>query len=401
MRLTKRIIEGLECPQGAAQGWFFDEALPGFGLRVFAGGRRSYVVRATIRGRRRLITIGDERIMGLESARDKARVILGEVAGGKDPAQELQAKKTQGLTLADLIERYRNSDHGFGRIKPKTRGNYNHFIEKVLMPSWGRRDLASIVRNDVEAVVTRFKNQKSAKTGRVISGARANRLKTFIHRLFELGMQWGMVPVNPCRGIEHYREVARSRIATEQETARILAAIEKEPIVWRALFRVLWLTMARSSEIREAQWSQVDLEAGLIRLPETKSGRPFVVRLPPDAVEIMRELPRFEGNPFVFVGAKEGKPVADLAYVWRRICERAGVQGLNPHDIRRSGASMMIMNGASLQEVADLLNHSALVTTQRYARLADGFRARKIEEHQDRLRKLAGGSLTRSGQKKD
>ena len=87
-------------------------------------------------------------------------------------------------------------------------------------------------------------------------------------------------------------------------------------------FRLLMLTGCRLSEIQKLQWEYVDLEAGELRLPDTKTGG-RAVPLAPSAVRLLESLPRDEDNPWVIAGKKPGSHLTDLQHPWRRIRARA------------------------------------------------------------------------------
>lgn len=84
-KLTKRAVESVET--GTADYIVWDEDLPGFGLRVFASGKRSYVVQYRAAGRSRRYTIGLHGVWTPETARREAKVLLGQVARGGNPSQ--------------------------------------------------------------------------------------------------------------------------------------------------------------------------------------------------------------------------------------------------------------------------------------------------------------------------
>ena len=87
MKLTKRTVEALE-PDLDRDRIHWDSQLPGFGLRVFPNGRKSYLIQYRMRGRSRRYTLGPHGVLTLEQARQRARSLLAGVHEGKDPAQD-------------------------------------------------------------------------------------------------------------------------------------------------------------------------------------------------------------------------------------------------------------------------------------------------------------------------
>ena len=167
-------------------------------------------------------------------------------------------------------------------------------------------------------------------------------------------------------GIEHF-------FLTEAEfrgLGEVLDEMEAEgslPAHAAAAIRLLMLTGCRRNEIMELEWKHVDLGAGELRLPDTKTGA-RLVPLSPAAARVLAELRRIEGNPWVIAGTRPGRRLADLNHYWERVRERADLEGVRLHDLRHSFASRAL--GESLSMIGRLLGHNKIDTTARYAHLA-------------------------------
>ena len=118
------------------------------------------------------------------------------------------------------------------------------------------------------------------------------------------------------------------------------------------------------------RWDYVDLETGELRLPDSKTGSK-VVHLGDPAIAVLCGISRKEGIPWVFPGAKPGRPITYLHDSWRRILDRAGVENLRIHDLRHSYASGGLLVGEGLPMIGKLLGHNKVQTTARYAHLAN------------------------------
>src|SRR5215470_2364607 len=88
MKLTRPSIERLTLPRGKSEAIFFDDDMPGFGLRLRAGGSRTFIVQYALGGRQRRMTIGTPKILDAAKARQTARNLLAKVRLGHDPAVE-------------------------------------------------------------------------------------------------------------------------------------------------------------------------------------------------------------------------------------------------------------------------------------------------------------------------
>ncbi|WP_254620899.1 Arm DNA-binding domain-containing protein [Sphingomonas sp. CL5.1] len=103
VKLTKRTVDAAQSQEVDYIIW--DDGLPGFGLRVFASGKRSYVIQYRAAGRSRRYTIGLHGIWTPEAARREAKDLLGRVARGGNPAEDRHLDR-QAMSVAELCERY-------------------------------------------------------------------------------------------------------------------------------------------------------------------------------------------------------------------------------------------------------------------------------------------------------
>jgi integrase len=165
--------------------------------------------------------------------------------------------------------------------------------------------------------------------------------------LFAWAERQGLVSeghANPASKIERYKEQARERFLTGEELGRLGDALRAnetiDPFAVAAI-RLLILTGARLLEILHAKWQNVDIDRGIIFVPDSKTGL-----LKCGGARGPCELPRLEGNSHIFPGQKEGAPRFRLQKPWVAVRRSAGLDGLRIHDLRHSFAS--IGAGASL-----------------------------------------------------
>ncbi len=116
------------------------------------------------------------------------------------------------------------------------------------------------------------------------------------------------------------------------------------------------LTGCRLSKIQKLRWEHVDLDAGELRLPDTKTGG-RAVPLAPSAARLLEGLPRDEDNPWVIAGRKPGSHLTDLQHPWRRIRARAELADVRIHDLRHSFASRALALGEGLPVIGNAWSH--------------------------------------------
>jgi integrase len=381
--LTKRAIDAAEYEgDGSSQDVRYDDQLPGFGLRVYPSGTKSFVLRyRTKSGRLRFQTLGRYGVYTLKQARDEARSILGEVAQGGDPAAEKVAAGKE-LRFSEYAELYLERH---AKLRKKTWREDERRIEKHLLPRWKNSRLEEISRADVVKL--------HAEIGKD-APYEANRVLALVGVMFSLADDWGFVPEahsNPTTKIRPFREKSRERYVTPAEMPALLEAISEEPSPYvRAILWLYLLTGLRKSELLQAKWDDLDIERRELRIPETKAGRPHVVPLSDPAFEILTSLPRERSNPYLFPGRKKGQPLSDITKPWRRVREKSGLEDVRLHDLRRTVGSWMAISGASLPLIGKVLNHSDPSTTAVYARLAEDSARAALEEHAETLLDAAG-----------
>lgn len=293
-KLTTRRIESM-LPQQV----LWDQLLPGFGARTRAKAEPRYVVKTTLYGRQKLITIGRHGIFTLEQARQAARRILGEIASGNDPvAKKRKAQQETKLTVAVAAQKW-VEEYVIPRRKPRTAKDYQDILGRHILPQLGSTPLTKLTRKSVAQMHHKMRQSPRA----------ANIMLSVLSSLWEWCLRCGLVESeNPTRHIERYPENKRERFLSPAELARlgeVLAEYEPRHLYAVVALRLLILTGARRGEILSLRWENVDIEGGFLHLPDSKTGAKKIA-LPAPASLILSELPRLEGNPYVIIGNREG-----------------------------------------------------------------------------------------------
>lgn len=200
MRLTKKAIDGFKYEgDGSGQDIRWDAQIPGFGVRIYPTGKKSFVLSYRSDGRKHIMTVGRYGVMTLEQARDDAREKLVQVNKGTDPLEE-KRRESQGETVKILCAQYLER---YAKLKKKTWKEDERRIDRHLIPAWGLKKAKSIKQSDVSSL--HFKIGKEAPY-------EANRVLALVSKIFEVGKKWGFVPdnfKNPARNIDKYNETSR------------------------------------------------------------------------------------------------------------------------------------------------------------------------------------------------
>ena len=364
VRLNQRTIDQAVY-RGPGGCYLWDTEMPGFGLRIYPSGRKSFVVSYSAHGRRRFFTLGPAALLPLAQARTQALEVLTRARKGEDPSAERLAA-SRSPRMSDLADRHLR-DHAEIKNKPRSARRFRWIWDRYILPKLGRRRVADIRRVDIAQLMTSLAETK----------AMANKVLTLLSKAFNLAEVWGWRPEgsNPCRHIQRFREEPRKRYLSESELRRLGEALDRAeqggtPPQKIAAVRLLILTGCRSSEILQLRWDEVDLERRCLHLSDTKTGKQTVV-LNTAALEVLAGIERVEGSPFVIPGKDPRRPLGSLQSFWNRLRVAADIADVRCHDLRHLFASIGINSGQSLSVIGKLLGHSKILTTQRYAHLAD------------------------------
>ncbi len=258
-RLTTRFIDSIKPPKdGRAEYW--DEGVPGFGLRVTPAGRRSWVLMyRSARGQRRW-TFGTYPALPLAAARDRAKEALQVVAKGGDPAGQ-KASDRRAPTVKDLVEEYIER---WAKKRKKTWKKDQQVLERELLPRFGSRKAISLERGELRPVFEEIAERAPVA---------ANRFLEIVRRVWNwaLEVDYPTIQSNPWQGIRKVQERGGERWLRPSEIAAVWRAMDKLPPKWRAFCKLSLLTGQHPGEILTMGIDQVE------RLPEPDGGAWWVM----------------------------------------------------------------------------------------------------------------------------
>ncbi|MDE0031153.1 MAG: integrase family protein [Deltaproteobacteria bacterium] len=274
--LTKRAVEALKPDLKPWIAW--DDRLTGLGVRVQPSGAKTFVVnyRSGSGGRKapnKRVTLGRFGRITAEQARRMAQELLGKVASGEDPAQE-RAEARGMPTLAQAFEDYLRANP---RRKPRTVEMYRMNL-RVCFGDWLSRSLETIDRGDVE---TRF-HRVTERHGWATANQAVSMLRS-IYRRSSIDHEGLRNPVELwIAGGGRLNRNRRRRISSPAEVLpRWRAGVEAVglPPDHRDIFTIGACTGMRLGEVVSLRWERIDLERGILRVEETKTGEPLELPL--------------------------------------------------------------------------------------------------------------------------
>lgn len=342
--------------------FWWDTELPGFGLRAFPGGAKSWFVQYRQRGKQKRVTLGRPGEMGAEKARALARAQLAKVAlDGLPNAPKARGKgKGGGMLFSDYAPRF--WDDYSRHWKPLTRKGNRARIFKDLPGIFGHCRVDAIRRSDILQWRDSWANRSGA----------FNRTIPIMSVMMNYAEQLGLRPrgSNPCKGTPRYKRKLVDRFLSAREFHRLSTSLrafeESDPIAVQAI-RLLIYSGARHGEIVGLRWEWV--QPPRLMLPDSKTGAK-IIYLNRQAQAMLDAMPNRAEMGLAFPSARGDRPIA-LSLPWSRIRQHAGLPDVRLHDLRHSFASIAIADGISLVVIGKLLGHALAETTERYAHLAD------------------------------
>jgi integrase len=354
MKLTVGRISGLRLPPGKTDHIAFDEAVPGFGIRLREGGSRSFVFQYKVGDRQRRMNLGAVSAVEFGKARKTARNLYHRVKLGEDPASDKAEAKTRlaetlGATIKLYLARQKN------RLKPRSLVE----VERHLLVHLRRLHSLPLAKIERRTIASRLSELEQASGNRTRNSVRAT-----LHALYAWAIQEGMAELNPVTGTSRAPEKSRDRVLSANELRLICNAVPNDQ--FGAIVKLLALTGARASEIAALRWDEIHDNMIVLPAERTKNSRSHVIPLSEPARAIINAQPRranTDGKTRELVfGFGEGA-FAGWGKCRERLNERItnatgkALSHWTPHDLRRTAATMMAELGVQPHIIEAVLNH--------------------------------------------
>ncbi len=278
------------------------------------------------------------------------------------------------ILFAELAEEYRH----WAQRQRSFLSNKRYLIAQ-LVEAFGPIPLSALTVRLVETYQSRL---LAAGKAPATVNRRLATLKHMVHKAVE----WDLVGEEVYHRLRRVRPLPeqnrRLRYLTPEECQRLVEACDAHlrPIVLVALH-----TGMRKGEILSLEWERhIDLRQRLILLDRTKSGRRREIPMNSVVYETLQAIPRRLDSPYVFTDA-QGRRFRDIKRSFRSACRRAGIRDFRFHDLRHTFASHLVMAGADLRTVQELLGHQSLTMTLRYAHLSPGHKRQAVAHLEGQL----------------
>jgi integrase len=404
---TKKLTDGFvdDLVADGRDQMIWDTELRRFGLRLTPAGRKIYLVQYRAKPapgipsttRKAIIGEHDGRLWNVTKARALARTILGAADAGGDPVAERRARAeaekraqaeaaaSKALAAAEaemrdrdrfelVVERYLSAVVS----KRKSGRETARHLRREPLAAWTGRHMAAVRRRDVVELLDAIR-QRSPATARLTYSA--------LRGLFAWCVEREVIAVSPCDHVRAPpRPASRDRVLADCELKAVWQGAEALGHPFGPIIKLLILTGQREAEVAGMAWAEIDLQAAAWTIPKerTKNGREHVVDLSPQALAIIRAVPKTgqllfparsaparkhtrpegDASPRPTVGFSAAKRLLD-GIVTRKTKDplpTADLPSWHFHDLRRTVATGMAGMGLAPHIIERVLNHVSGVT---------------------------------------
>lgn len=415
-KLNKRAVDAFATP-AEKQAVLWDSETRGFGVRALPSGLKTFILQyRNSEGIKRRINLGRYGVITVDQARDLAKIKLGAVAAGEDPANAVhQARK--GLTVTEMCDWYlteARTGNILGRrnrpIKDSSLKMDESRINTHIKPLLGNRFARLLTIADVEQMQTDVKNGKTAKArsggrGGTAAGGPgvASRCLGTLQAILSHAKHKGLLTEHPTKGARKLAVTKKTRHLSVFEIeafgkAMTYAERNGESSTGLAVIRTLVLTGYRREEAQAMKRAWVHAEGGFIAFPDTK-GDAQMRAIGPEALKVVMAQPEVAGNSHVFSSLVTNGPFTAASACFQRVCQLAGIKGATLHTLRHTFGSIAGELGFSELTIRAMLGHASQNVTQDYIHIDEALKlaARRTSDEIARLLGEGAASLRRIG----
>ena len=316
LRLTAARVRNAQAGAGADRTIFWDTQTRGFGLQVTAAGHRSFVIQYRANGRSRRMAI--DGVLGLEAARKRAKILLGEVAHDRDPLSERRAARAR---VEDTFQAIAESFFAREGKKLRTGEDRRQAMARLVYPVMGAVPIA-----DIRRVMNWHASRSDEFRSPIVRGMARTSAK----------------------------ERARSRILNDNELRAVWKAAEATVGPWGPFIKFLLLTGARRCEASNVTWDELESGVWLLPAVRNKNKQDLARPLSGAARKLVKGLPQIGRHVFTFNGRK---PLGGFVLPKARLDAASGVKGWTLHDLRRTARSLLSRAGIAPDVAEMCLGH--------------------------------------------
>lgn len=358
INLNVQNIKNLPTPTDGKRTYYYDTKVQGLGVMVFPSGTKTFFLYKRIDGKPDKIKLGRFPDMTIEQARKTAYSMINDISIGVNPKEE-KARQIKAPTLSEIFNDFMDK-HSKLHKKTWEEDIYNF-----------NRYLASLANKKAKDITKNIVIDWQAGLAKNYGIYAANHAFALLSAVFNKAILWGFDGLNPCTGVKKFKEKSRERFLQIDELPRFFEALNEEPNeLFRDYIYISLLTGARRSNVLAMHWRDINFASRTWRVEETKNGEPQTIHLSDQSLEILEKRQQLRYSDWVFPSdtSKSGH-IEEPKKIWKRVLEKAGIEDLRIHDLRRTLGSWQAATGANSYIIGKSLGHKTQQATAIYARL--------------------------------
>lgn len=367
VELTKSFIDTqLVVPAGVNKIEFCDTNVRGLLIQANASGKMlpTYFLRFKRDGKTAYDRLGTIKELTLPQARKLAterKVEHAKVAKQAPEVKSVLADMTLDAFWTDLF-------HPHIKIHLRSHKRGEQLYRLRVLPKFGSTKLKDINKREVQL----FQNELAKEN---LSPASIDHHIKLLKRMLSACVDWGYLEVNTLRGFRLINaDNAKENYLDLDQVNRLVEVLDANSQLMPSwIIKCLVCTGMRLREVTDGRWAEVDLDAGIWRVPaeRSKSKKAMVKYLSDSAKYVLQQVGTQEKSEFIFPNPQTDKPYTTITRVWYRLRKLAGIpSNVRLHDLRHTYASLLVQAGRSLYEAQRLMSHQDHRSTMRYAHLA-------------------------------
>jgi len=320
-------------------------------------------------------------------ANKQSSLLEAEVVTGKLSVSEaITLERFVPLFMRDHVQRK--------GLSPKTRVGYENLLNRFILPNLGTKRLRDIKPGTLNAFYARLETEKPrghSNNGR-LSGIYISKVHRLLRNMLEKAVKWQYIPYNPAIAVDPPAvDTEEFTPYTQEQCFDLINALDSEPLHWKAFALLALYSQMRRGELIALNWSDINLKTGIIDIkhnavyvpgqniilksPKTKAGRRRI-QLSSDVLPVLRELKKEQVQAHwnlqeawiesgaVFTQWNGARMHVDTPSKWfRKFLKRNSLPHIRLHDLRHTGASMLIASGQDVEAVRKRLGHARASTT--------------------------------------
>lgn len=294
-------------------------------------------------------------------------------------------RKVETTTIKSFAPKFLESKRHLRTVK-----KYRQQLDQHIIPHFGSRPIEAITGQDCHSYYNKRLDTPAAIS--TVNGELA-----CLKSLFSEAIRAGLIAINPVKGLKLLNpNNARDRILSNEETARLFLAAESIGDFVRPLFHMLFHTGMRLGEALALEWADVEFQHQRIVVRYSKSGEGRRIPLRPAlADELIAWKPHARQSRWVFPARYDvAEPMQSIRKGWLRLCAKANVSILRPHDLRHNFTSQLQAAGVSDSIIMSITGHKTHVMLHRYSHANDEHKRKALEALLDHQAAVSGAVVS-------